>query len=209
MSKDGDWRAFCQNSQRLYLVSDIERALALVNDAPLGLMRAIQSWLGAGGEGQAEIQPLLERSVEQIEFTVNGQATHGELEMLAWGGGLKTVIWPDEADIDIIEIETAEDNTSIRVVVSLPLFFSVKVSVELNFSVWDSVDKESLEMGGRTIEVEDEFDVRATITLNVYGQGTDNEELELVESELDIQYREIELGEVDMFEPEDYWDASE
>ena len=41
VSQDGDWKAYCENSPRLYHVSQIERALALVTNAPIGLRKTI------------------------------------------------------------------------------------------------------------------------------------------------------------------------
>ena len=64
-------------------------------------------------------------------------------------------------------------------------------------------------MGGHMIEVEEDIYVRTAVTLDVHGLGSDDEEIEFVESELGNVFHEVELGEVDMFEPEDYWDGEE
>ena len=47
--------------------------------------------------------------------------------------------------------------------------------------------------------------VRATITVDIYGIGTDDQEIIYLDSEIDDPKHEIELGEVDVFEPEDAW----
>lgn len=209
VSKDGDWRAFCEQSQRLFLLPDIERALALVNDAPLGLRQAVQEWFGEDADGKAEVYGLLERRVEHLDFSVNGQASSGELEAIPWAGILKDVDWPVDGDIDLIETESTDDGKTISVLASLPLVLTVQVPIELNFSVWDSVDRESLGMGGRTIEFDEDLYVRATAKILVHDFGTEDQDLELQSVDLDMTGYEIELGEVDMFEPEDYWDESE
>lgn len=208
VSKDGDWRGFCASSERLYLVPNIERALALINNAPLGLRRSVAAWFETASDERAEFFRALEQSVERIDFTVTGTATSGEMEAYAWGGDLKDVAWLDNAQFDIIESETPGDGT-LRVIVSLPLLLTACVHVELSFSVWDSIDRESISMGGREVEIDEELDVLATVTLRIHGLGTEDEEILFEDSELDTQYQEINLGDVDVFEPEDYWAGDE
>ncbi len=209
VSKDGDWREFCEQSERLYLVSGIEKALDLVNNAESEQRAAIVSWIMKDGEGHPEIRQQIEHSIEQIEFTADGHAPAGALEASAWSGTLKSVEWPDHADIDIIDTETLDGGDTLQVTASLPLLLVVQVPVELSFSVWDSVDKETLGIGGRTIEIDEKLAVRMIITLSIRDRGSEDVELICDDSELDIQYHEIELGEVDVFEPEDRWHDSQ
>lgn len=209
VSKDGDWKAFCENSEYLYLVPEIERALALITDAPLGLRKALYAWISEDGDGRAEAKQHISYNVERLDFTANAHPTHSEVEVSTWAGELKEVSWPDPADIDIIEIEEPDEGEPLRVVVSMPVDLVVSVLVELSFSFWDSVDKESLGLGGRSVEVDEELYLRATITLDVHDLGTEDEEIVIEDTELDEQFHEIELGEVNVFEPEDYWDGEE
>lgn len=209
VSKDGDWNAFCKKSEFLYLIPEIERALALITDAPLGLRKALYAWISEGGGGRAEARQHISYNVERLDFTANAHPTHGEVEVSTWAGELKEVSWPDPADIDIIEIEETGEGEPLRVVVSMPVDLVVSVLVELSFSFWDSVDRESLGMGGRSVEVDEELYLRATITLDVHDLGTEDEDIVIEDTELDEQFHEIELGEVDVFEPEDYWDGEE
>ncbi|MEX0283762.1 MAG: PIN domain-containing protein [Paracoccaceae bacterium] len=209
VSKDGDWRAFCEQSQRLYIVSQVERALDLITNAPIGLRETIHAWLANEGEGREQVQHSLSTDVEHLEFTANAHPTHGEVEISTWAGELKSIEWPNEADIDIIEVDELDEGETLSVVVSLPVDLRVSVLVELSFSFWDSVDKESIGMGGRAVDVEEEIYVRASLTLNVYKFGTEDQEIEFDEGEIEDRFHELELGEVDVFEPEDYWDGGE
>ncbi|MEI8714778.1 PIN domain-containing protein [Mesorhizobium sp. ISC11] len=209
VSKDGDWHAFCESSERLFLLPDIERALAILNDAPLGLRKTFLAWLGAEDDGRAEVVSRLENIVEHLDVDVTAQATHGELEAYPSAGILREVGWPNDSDVDIIESETSADGNTITAFVSLPLLLAVRFPVELSFSIWDSVDRESVGMGGRIIEVDESLDVRATIVVNVVDLGSADEQIEFVSCEIDIQSFEIDLGEVDVFEPEDYWDGED
>ncbi len=209
VSKDGDWRAFCENSRRLFLVPEIERALNLVTDAPLGLRKAILCWMSEGRAGREEIRHGIAENVEQIEFTASAYPTHGDVDLFAWGGELKRIDWPNEMDIDIIEVDDSNVDGVLRVVLSLPVVLSISVPIEMSFSVWDSVDKESVDMGSNSVEVEEDMHQRVTITADVFDFGTEAEDIAFYQSELVDKYHEIELGEVSIFEPEDYWAGEE
>ncbi|MCK8462911.1 hypothetical protein MUY35_03495 [Aliiroseovarius sp. S1339] len=64
-------------------------------------------------------------------------------------------------------------------------------------------------MGGRELDVDEEAEARAAITLYVFDVGTDEEDIVFVESELDLKHLDIDLGEVTVFQPDDYWDGDE
>lgn len=209
VSQDGDWKEYCEKSDRLYILTKIERALALVTNAPLGLREAIFKWISDGEDDLLNFRQDIAHRVAGIEFDVNAQSTHGEVDISTWEGKLKSLTWPDENEIDLIELLEQDQDNVLHVVVSLPLNITVSVPVQLDFSIWDSVDKESLGMGGRMIEVDEEVYIRTTVTLAVHSLGTDDQEIEFLENELDDVYHDVELGEVDMFDPEDYWDGKE
>ena len=209
VSKDGGWQEFCEQSDRLYLVTGIERALALISDAPMGLRASVQAWLGEEGQGRGEVQACLENRVENIDFYAYGRPSSGELEAYTWAGSLKGVEWPAGPEIDIIEIVDHDDNEDIRAVVSLPMHMDVRIPVELSFSVWDSVDKEAVGMGGREIEVDRQLGARLTVEIDVSSFGTEDEEVLCRDCTLDLQSYDIDLGEMNVFEPEDYYDEGE
>lgn len=203
VSEDGDWEAFCRKSQALYLVSKVEKALSLINDGPIRLRKTVVAWLRDEEGGQAEVRAEISRYLERLDVDVTAYATSGEVEANAWAPEMRSIEWPYETDIDLIETESFADKR-VRVVVSLPVSIQLRFSVELNFSVWDSVDKELVAMGGRTVDVDRNEDARATVTLDVQGLGEKDEEIELVDFEMDMSGLDVDLGEVDVFEPEDY-----
>jgi hypothetical protein len=203
VSEDGDWRAFCEKSQGLYLVPKVEKALSIIADAPIGLRKAVVAWLGDDQDGRVEIHEAISKHVGGLDVDVNADASSGAVEAFAWAPEVRSIDWPNEADIDLIETEVIAVG-QFRVVVSVPVGIELRFSVELNFSVWDSVDKESVGMGGRTVEVDREEYVRVTVTIDLQGLGRQDEEVELVEFEMDIKALGVDLGEVEVFEPEDY-----
>ena len=61
-------------------------------------------------------------------------------------------------------------------------------------------------MGGRSVEVEEELDLRATVTIQIHNLGGESQEIEFLSCEIDLNSIEVNLGEVNVFEPEDYYD---
>lgn len=206
VSKDGDWRDYCEKSENLYIVQEIERALALIRNAPPVLKMAVHTWLVEEGDGAENVFSNIALRVENLEFSASAYPTFGDAEVSVWAGKLQSIDWPREDEIRVIDFEDREEEEQpARLVLSMPLHLIVRVMVELDFSVWDGIDKESVSMGGRCIEVDEGMTVRATITVDVYGIGTDDQEIIYQDSEIDDPNHEIELGEVDVFEPEDAW----
>lgn len=149
VSKDGDWRSFCEASTRLYLVSEIETALGLLNDPPLVVRQSILAWLAQEGDGRVEVQSALENAIIDLDVDVNGYAISGELEAIPYGTELRNVVWSEDSDIDIIETSDPDSDGVVTAVLSMPLQVDLRVQVELSFSVWDSVP--GVDWTGRTI----------------------------------------------------------
>lgn len=205
VSKDGDWRKSCERSERVHLLPELERALDLINAPPVILKETVQTWLEEGQDGRGEVRGFLSNDIERVDFSVTGNATSGEMEADAYAGELKEVLWPDRDEIDIIELGE-EENGITPVTLSFPMLLTVKVPIELSFSVWDSVDREAVGMGGRSVEVERDIDARAVLSIRLHGLGSEEPEVELADCEFEFDYEEIDLGDVDVFEEEDYED---
>ena len=204
VSKDRDWKEFCQDSDHLYHITDLDRALALVANAPPVLRNSILDWLEDDARGGADLQSEVARKLLDTEFTADGYASFGECELYVWAAELKSIIWPGEDKIDIIEFEPQEGADRLPLVLSLPLLLVANIPVEVSFSIWDGIDKESVPMGGRMIEFDDEIDAHATITLDICNPGTADEEIFFLDVEIDASDYEIDLGRIDVFEPEDF-----
>jgi hypothetical protein len=203
VSEDGDWRAFCEKSEGLYLVPKVEKALSLIIDAQIGLRKAVVAWFGDDQDGRAEIHAAISKYFEGLDVDANANANSGDVEVMARAPEVRSIDWPNAADIDLIETKEIAVG-QFRVVVSVPVVIEMRFSVELTFSVWDSVDKESVGMGGRTVEVDREEDARVTVTIDLRGVGRESEEIELVDVEMDINSLDVDLGDVEIFEHEDY-----
>jgi len=52
-----------------------------------------------------------------------------------WNGGFQSLVWPDEKEIDIIELLEPSENGALRGVTSLPSTLVVRVPIELDFNL--------------------------------------------------------------------------
>ena len=202
VSKDKDWRNFCRDSNRLFLVPEVEGAMALVANAPPALRRATFDWMAEDGES-GQLFLCLGKLVEEIAFDVSAYPTVGECETFVWDGELKSIQLPSKEGIDIIDFKCDEGGNCVGLIVSFQIGLNVSIPVEISFSVWDGVDGESMPMGSRMLEVNREECSQATVTFDVSNHGSEDEVWGIVDVEIGLKYIEIDLGEVDVFEPDD------
>ena len=208
VSKDKDWQKFCANSDWLYPVPEIENALALVANAEPALRRVAFDWM-AEEEHKQELFRHFESLAEEIEFEVHAHPSTGECETYTWGNEVKSIHLPPEEEIDIIDLELDEGNNVVGLILSFQLGLSLCVSVEVSFSVWDSIDRDSISLGSRSLGVDREEDFPATVKFQVSNLGSEDEDWDIVDVEIGPKHVEIDLGEIDVFEPEDYADMVE
>ena len=148
--------------------------MAGVTNAPFGLRKAIFEWISTSAEDVENFQAATLHDAEEIDFTVNAHPTRGSVGISTWNGGFQSLVWPDEKEIDIIELLEPSENRALRGVTSLPLTLVVRVPIELDFEIYNSIYKETLGMGGRMIKVDEEVFVLTTVTLDVHGRGSDD-----------------------------------
>lgn len=201
VSEDRDWKDFCEKSSLLHIVPNIDHALDLITNAPIELRCSILSWLHKKQLDGAEISERVEQEISQVIFHVEGFATAGAMDAYASGWDVTNFELPEASDLNIIDIADQEPK---YVIVSFPLEIFVDVDVELSFSTWDSIDRESIDLGGRSTQVTAELGVQATIKVVIFDFQGDNERMDLEDLEINLQSHTIELGGVDVYEPE-FW----
>ena len=199
VSKDGDWGSFCEASENLYLVPEIERALALIMNAPPMLKKTILAWAQGEEDGAAALRASLEAAVRRFDFQVMVTTASGMCDLTAWAATPKDLTWPDERCVDIIDYKHIEEDESISLTVSLPLTVAIEVPVEVGISLWDDIDKKSVSIGGRTIDVDQEICATITASVNIRSLGTKDEDIIFVEADFDDNWFEMYLDEANVF----------
>ena len=202
VSRDNGWEKYCNNStSNLFCLKRLDHALDLVSKVPSDLRKVIKDWFADGNEGRDYLLGSLRKNVEEIYFDAFGNASFGHMTAYALMGELQNIDWL--GNVYIIETEYDMNHNCFSVTVSLDLTLNVKVPIELSFFVWDTTDNDSISMGGREDDYEEELSVTTYTKIEIFDLDCEEEEIRLVNSELDIKNYEIDLGEVDVFTPED------
>lgn len=203
-SKDGDWLSFCAASRRLYLIPDVERALSLINAPPVVLKEAARAAVLDQGDSREDLKELIATAVGNLEFSVEGYSSAGNMETHAWDAELREIEWPQPEEIDIIDVEPGTDGRH-RLTISLPLTLEIEVPVEVTFSAWDSIDRETIGLGSKSLMISRSLEIRATVEVSVDRPGTEKEVLGILSCDLDDTFHVIDLGQVRVFdEDEEY-----
>jgi hypothetical protein len=109
-------------------VQKIEKALSLINDAPLRLRNAVVAWCGEGKDGRTEIDIAVTNLVESLDVDVSAYANAGEVEASGWAPEVRAIEWPDNEEIEVIETDELEDGFS-RLVLSIPMLVRMALTV--------------------------------------------------------------------------------
>ena len=97
------------------------------------------------------------------------------------------------------------DYDSDKITISITCEVMCEVEVAFNFSVWDSIDKEDVSLGGtrKIVEISYETDV----LVNLYGNfldGLQNMDIDEIEVTHDSVF--VDMGEISPFDDENYGD---
>lgn len=215
VSTDGDWREFCDRSDGLHHIDNLERALDLVNAAEFKVREsdiddvrtAVHRWLAGPAEsGRDVVEGIVTNAIEGMDYDVSAYSTSGELEAYAAGSRPKYIKWPDQDEIEIIDVEFDDESSAVRITTSIPLMVSALLIVDLSFSLWDSIDKEYISLGSRSVEIDDDISATLIATLEVRPFAKYGDQVDYIDGDIEIDGPTLELGEVEVFEPDDYDD---
>lgn len=160
VSKDGDWKAFAEHAEWIDCKEDLGDALATVvaaTDAALAQARAILTAISGAGHSdmRASLDGEIERAVEYetpyIEFDGPMQGEEDGVTLVLQSYDLSGAD-DDFADTEIVRMRA--DGFVMRT----PVKIKATAHVSINFSVYDSIDKDYVPMGSKDVEADVEFD---------------------------------------------------
>ena len=208
VSKDGDWKAFADQSERIDCVDDLGAAMATlvaakeasVADAWI-VLQSIQS-----GE-PAEVAETLHR---QLEHAVEAEIPYAEFDGPMPGVDEGVTLTLLEFQIPGIEDKsTSLDIVRVRpggFVMRVPIEIKARALADIHFSIYDSIDKDHVAMGSTDVEREISFDAFALIDCEKAEIDEDGDKatmFEIIGAELVGAPRSIDLGYVDYSLAED------
>lgn len=194
-SGDAGWAAYAEQSDRLYSVSTVDELAALfaaTNEHAEALKAKI---LGAVNDKEsalrAQVTESLQHHVSNAEWDVN--------EIYSGSGRVEAEVY----DAELIEYELTAEATNVWPVaedpntwiVELAASLTVDVQVNVEFFIWDSIDREEIKIGGDSYTVSTKVDVDAFLTCSEISLDTEPAEWSI---ETEIASGRYDVGSIEV-----------
>lgn len=169
VARDGDWKAFCENSDRIDYLESLSIGIAHFNDAtaPYAALNTISESLRSEGSLHKELELALDNALGEITPEQEADsAFYWEPEgCRAWFESYKVL----DDDFNIV------DHDNKWVTFSAHVEITVKAEGDFSLSVYDSVDRDHVGMGGVSAEVSASFETEVLITVSgdLHGEAGD------------------------------------
>ena len=194
VAKDGDWQNYCESSARIDYQEDFSRGLEHFNraNAPYTLLANIESALNSGTADQflSSIGSCLQSVLDG--FTPDQEAdSHLYWEPEGSHGWFK--------DFELLDHEfRIIDKDDGWVVLEALANITVEAEGEFSLSMYDSIDRDHVHMGGVTVTVTEEFESEILITISGNLDGP-IEELAIDEVEVVSPIKTIHFGTIEPY----------
>ena len=163
-SGDGGWEAYAEQSKHLYVVKSLDQLTSLLASTSEHA-EALKAKIFAAvmDEGSAlgdQLRVALEEHLSSSDWDVGEiYASSGRVDAYFYDAKLISYEF-DEEDVNVWSVED-QPNTWI---VELDMRVSVMVEIDVQFFVWDSIDREDVGIGSKLVSVPFEAEVDAFLT---------------------------------------------
>lgn len=188
VSRDGDWEAFAEKSEKLIHVGELSTALSFFNDQESAIAARVVSSIRAGSAASLgkEIQNKLENYIEGYDVDVDANSGfYYEYEI----DDISITKWEFMDKGDIVVVSSNDD----EVVVSFDLAVEAKIDVNFRFSVKDHIDKDYVNLGSTDLSGTAEFTASAIAT---FAKSIDRDP-DLIDLEIDGRGIAVDFGYVE------------
>lgn len=190
ISKDEDWKTFCEKSNGIDYLEDLASGIAHFNDAtaPYAALRTISESLRAGGSLYKELGESLSNTLGEITPEQEADSIlYWEPEgCRAWFESYKVL----DQEFNIV------DHDEEWVTFSAHVEITVKAEGDFSLSVYDSIDRDHVNMGGVSAEVEASFDTEVLVTVSGDLHGA-AEDLSIDQVEVEDVISSIDFGTIE------------
>jgi hypothetical protein len=193
VSKDGDWKKYCKNSEHIVIVDDLALALSYFHqNAEVACARLEQRLNDGMLTLDSYLDSAVQYAVERINFIpeVNSgyffdaelgdvEVTAIELQRDAYEGGAFRVVDKPEENVLVAEAE---------------IEVTINVTADFTFSITDSIDKDEVYIGSASPTTEQVLSFKVLLTF----EGDLAEDAEVVEAEINAPKSSmyVDFGEV-------------
>jgi hypothetical protein len=167
VSSDKGWKEFAESSKHIDVFDDLAQALEVVQEHSETARTEVAKWLTAASAGTQSVSfikftNLLRTSMSETPFYTEGS---GHLCREGQGEDLQLVSFTIDqfggnVDLSIVRLGSNE------VAATVTLTVVANATASFSMAVWDSIDKEDVNMGYQSAEAEVEFDVVALLTFS-------------------------------------------
>lgn len=190
VSRDRDWIAFCEESERLHIVKDLAAALALFQSPDKAVEKMVEDLRAMLNDPTSEVFEGIERDIRNFDW-----ASHVTSDIDS-----QFQCEEDDSEIEIEKCVFVDQKNSIVVTdiddEAVSVIFALQIAGEykanFSFQKWDSIDKEYISMGDGSVE--EDFDVSVSVVLRIPIKSTDPEDMEW---EIDPLPLHFYLGELE------------
>ncbi|WP_317201311.1 PIN domain-containing protein [Janthinobacterium sp.] len=190
VSRDGDWAAYCETSEKLHIVKDLATALALFQTPDEAVKAAVEDLRGRLNDDNSEIFTRIEEEIRDFDWAshashyANSQFEYEEDESYVELGKCFFVDRPDAIKVTDIDVE------AVSVIFALQL--EGNFVVNYSFQKWDAIDKDYMSMGNG--QAGEEFSVSVSVVLRIPNKSIETEDVkwEIEPNTLHFDFGEIE-----------------
>jgi len=188
VSRDDDWEAFAEKSEKLIHVGELSTALGFFNDQESAIAARVVSSIRAGMAASLEkqIQSKLEKYIDGYDVDVDANSAY-YYEYEIYDASIRKWEFIDKEDIVVV---SANDD---EVVVSFDLAAEAQIDVSFRFSVKDHIDKDYVNLGSTDLAGTAEFTASAIAT---FAKSIDRDP-DLIDLEIDGRGIAVDFGYVE------------
>jgi hypothetical protein len=190
VSRDGDWKRFCEGSESVYFIDNLPQALSTFhvesNDAAQLFRTAVEQ--SQISDLDAQILEELYSQADKIEVDFEGHANlHYDEELTQIE--VAAIEQPFSKQLSKFEVLDYSGN---ELQLQTTLRASVTAQFVVSFQHWDGIDKEYLGMGSTTVEMTEECDLDVILTVSFANGEVTLEQVELLPLHTSFDFGEVE-----------------
>lgn len=194
VTNDGDWKAFADQSEHVYVVNDLGDALQMVQDNLEETRRQVDKVFEAIAKRSDvdladEFEANLSLAVNSLSVVADATSYHhvessgSDLEFSGFSFNAGNGGW----SFDVVRIEG--EAVTVRADVNV----QATVTAEFSLSVFDSIDRDYIGLGSTEVEREEDLSLDVLITITGLKGEVSIEEVELIDSWVEVNFGEIEI----------------
>lgn len=190
VSRDGDWIAFCENSEKLHHVKDLPTALALFQSPDAAVWKMVEDLRSMLNDPKSEVFSRIEHEIRDLEWA----------EYITFDGDSQFQFEEDDPYVDIEKCYFVDRNDAIVVTdidedaVSVIFALQVKGEVVVNyeFQKWDGIDREYVPMGSNEVRQDFTVSVSVVLQLPTRSASPDDMDWEIEPGSLHFEFGDLE-----------------